>query len=182
MNDDLIIEDYRLLPPPWWTTAPVLWIAAGLAAALAAFLIWRRLGRRALPPAMGAAAPRDWETQYLERLAELRQRASRLNAYELAIACSDLLRGYLECAHGLAIRYQTTPEFLVAAAASPRLEGERRSWLGRYLGFCDLVKFARHGADAPERERLLDTAESFLRGADVGAASLPLAPRWAPRS
>lgn len=174
MNGDQLLDDFQLVPPPWWAS-PLVWSITGAVVLLAAagWLFWRFRPRTPPPPAPPAPG-RDWAAEFLARLARLREQAGALGAYQMAIECSELLREYLEASHQLRIRYQTTREFLDAASDSGALSGARRQWLGRYLRFCDLLKFARRGAAPPELDQLLAAAEAFLR------ETTPAAPAAAP--
>ncbi|HAB16075.1 MAG TPA: DUF4381 family protein [Verrucomicrobiota bacterium] len=165
MNRTNLIEDLTLMPlPPWWQSP---WLLLGLVVvAGVAVLVGRWLWRRWVNqhPAVIAAAPQpDLTPEFLERLAALRARRGELSAYELAIECSDLLREFVEWRFRMSIRFQTTREFLEAAARDALLGAEHRDWLGAYLKFCDLVKFAQQGATEAEQTNLLDAAERFIR-------------------
>ncbi|MBN8249875.1 MAG: hypothetical protein J0L84_20835, partial [Verrucomicrobia bacterium] len=76
---------------------------------------------------------------------------------------SDILREYIEWRHRLAIRFQTTREFLESAARDASLSPVQREGLGDFLQTCDLVKFARQGATSEEELRLVDAATAFVR-------------------
>ncbi len=104
------------------------------------------------------------QTEALRRLAELRGRQPRPSAYELAILVSDILREFIEARFAFPIRFQTTREFLDLAARRPELSPEQRDILARFLGACDLVKFAGQPATESEQTAFLDTAEHFIRG------------------
>ena len=166
MTNANIIEDLTLVPLPQWWQSPWV-IAAGLLAAgvvvwlLAKFL--RRPGRpqAAAPVPVGPPPHED----ALRRLAALRSRMDSLSGYQLAIDVSDILRDYMSARFQLPIRYQTTREFLDAAATNPVLEVAQREEVAVFLGFCDLVKFAQRPANPSEQSGLLDTAEAFIRKA-----------------
>lgn len=165
MNRTDLIDDLTLVPlPPWWQSP---WVIAGAFTALVTLVIlaWslrRFLGRKTVVISPPALVP-DLHAEFLTRLEELRARRRQITGYELAIASSDLLRDYLEWRFQLAIRYQTTGEFLESARGNPSLAEPQRDQLGTYLRLCDRVKFARHGASAAEQDHLLDAAESFIR-------------------
>lgn len=165
-----LIEDLTLVPmPPWWQSP---WALAGFVVAAAAVLwalIW--LGQRFRPMAAATHLPipvPDLTPEFLRRLAELRGKRTELSAYELAVACSQILREFLEWRLQLAVTAQTTREFLEATAAKVELSPYAREGLGRYLALCDLVKFARHGATAAEQSHFLDAAEQFVRQSSGG--------------
>ncbi len=175
MNQTNLIEDFTLLPLPAWWESP--WVLAGLFLAALILMIvgygwWRWWAART--PARSSAPPEpDRTPEFLARLAALRARRGQLSAYDLAIECSDLLREYVEWRFRLAIRFQTTREFLEAAARDAALVPEKRDWLGKYLKFCDLVKFARQGATDDEQTGLLDAAEAFLRPGSTASSMAP---------
>ena len=160
-----LLEDFTLVPlPPWWQSP---WAVAGLVllVVLIGVLVWvlqRWLGSRP-PPAPAAIPVPDRTPEFLARLAALRGQRERLGAHDFAIECSDVLREFVEWRFRLAIRFQTTREFLEAAARDAVLRGPQRESLGNYLRFCDLVKFARQGATLEEEARLIDAAETFVR-------------------
>lgn len=165
-----LIDDLTLVPmPPWWQSP---WALAGFvvaAAVLLWLLVW--LGRRLRPAVASGPLPMpvpDLTPEFLRRLAELRGQRTQLSAYDLAVACSQILREFLEWRLQVAVTAQTTREFLEAAAAKVELSPHAREGLGRYLALCDLVKFARHGASAEEQAHFLDAAEQFVRQSSGG--------------
>ncbi len=165
MNRTNLIDDLTLVPlPPWWQSPGAI---TGFVLALVAlvFLVWmlRRVFRREIVALSPPPLQPDLHPEFLRRLAELRSRRAQLSAYDLAVGCSDILRDYLEWRFQLAIRFQTTREFLESARQNTALAETQRKALGAFLSFCDLVKFARRGADLAEQDHLLDTAEAFIR-------------------
>lgn len=164
MNRTNLIDDLTLVPlPPWWQSPRSL---AGLLLALALLIVlgWvlRRILFRERVTLSPAPLKPDLSPEFLRRLAELRARRAELSAYDLAVGSSDILRDYLEWRFQLAIRFQTTREFLESSLQSTALTETQRGPLGTFLGFCDLVKFARRGADTAEQNHLLDAAEAFI--------------------
>lgn len=168
-----IIEDLTLLPLPQWWQSP--WAIAGfvVAALVLGWLLvrWVRRPRPERPAAERLAGPPP-HLDALRRLEELRKRQASLSAYELAIEVSDIVRDYISERFNLPVRFLTTREFLDAAVQNPALTSDQRGELGRFLGFCDLVKFARQPATPGEQAGLLDTAETFIRN----AAGIPAKP------
>ena len=137
--------------------------AALLAAALGAmalFLYARRL-RRPRPepqaPTLPEAVTPGPHVRALERIARLRvsepQGYEETQAYYLE--ASGLVRDYVRERFALMTAVLTTEELLARSTHRDALAG--------VLGHCDAVKFARHAATAPERGRMLDRAETFLR-------------------
>jgi hypothetical protein len=84
-----------------------------------------------------------------------------------AIAVSSAVRHYLENAYDMPAPERTTEEFLQEAARHNWLKGELTALLRRFLGLCDLAKFAGQQFGAAEREQLLATATEFVEAADL---------------
>ncbi|MCW5559222.1 MAG: hypothetical protein KIT22_15505 [Verrucomicrobiae bacterium] len=165
MNRTNLIEDLTLVPlPPWWQSpGTLLALAAGLAVLAAiGWAVWRARRLRPTPPPPLAPEP-DRAPEFLQRLEALRARRDTLSAHDFGLECSDILREYLEWRHRLAVRFQTTREFLESAARGADLTQGQREGLREFLGFCDLVKFARQGATPEEKLRLADAAVAFVR-------------------
>lgn len=171
MKQNQLIEDLQLIPlPPWWQSP---WALFAFALVLIILVVlglwtWRLWASRRLPKLQSVPQP-DRTPDFLARLTLLRSRKAELDAYSLAIQCSDLLREFVEWRFRMAIRFQTTREFLETAVHDTSLVPEQRDQLGHYLRFCDLVKFAQQGATGAERDHLLDTAEAFLRSEAIRA-------------
>ena len=170
MNRMDLIDDLTFVPlPPWWQSpwSIAAFVLVLVVLAVAAWMLRRLLSRKVV--LVDPAPPRpDLHPEFLRRLAGLRARRADLSDYDLAIACSDILRDYLEWRFQSAVRFQTTREFLGSARENAALSKVQRDVLGTYLGFCDGVKFARRSASRPESDNLLDSAETFIR---QGAAS-----------
>ncbi len=121
-----------------------------------------------MPGAVPAMAPHQ---RALQRLARLRaqQPAGREQLLAFHVEAAALLREY--CAARFAVRAMamTTEELLAAR------QGTQRDPLAATLLPCDLVKFARHEPGADQRQRLLQTAESFVQqtrtGSDPGSGA-----------
>ncbi len=159
-----IIEDLTLLPLPQWWENPWILAAMAVGAVTVLWLLWKYAPRPAPKSEEIMAPPGPPEdAQALDRLAALRQRLNTLDHYAVAIEVSEILRDYVSARFGLPVRFQTTREFLEAAVQNAALNSNHRNELGRFLGFCDLVKFARGEATHEDQTRLLDTAESFVR-------------------
>jgi hypothetical protein len=165
MTNAVIIEDLTLVPVPVWWQSP--WFIALVVIGLAAtgFFLWRWWKNRpqpapAAPPVPPGPPP---HLEALRRLADLRARHAALDAYAVAIECSDILRTYIEARFGLPIRFQTTREFLGAARSAPELSGEAQTQLGVFLSFFDRLKFARANAQPAETLEAIDGAEQFIK-------------------
>lgn len=164
MNQTNIIEDLTLLPMPAWWQNP--WVIAGIALAVIALvvLVWKYLPKpKPAPPqvVIPTGPPEDLEA--LKRLDALRQKLTQLGHYSLSIEVSDILRDYVSARFGLPMKFQTTLEFLETASQNEALQAAHRGELGRFLGFCDLVKFAKGEANLAQQTQLLDTAETFVK-------------------
>jgi hypothetical protein len=165
MTNTIIIEDLTLVPVPVWWQSPWFIGLVVMVLVVAGFFLrrwWKNRPRPApVEPAVPPGPPPHLEA--LRRLAELRARHARLDAYEVAIDCSDILRHYIEARFALPIRFQTTREFLGAAQSALELAAEAQSQLGEFLKFFDQLKFARTGAPAERTLATIDGAEEFVR-------------------
>lgn len=165
MTNVFIIEDLTFVPVPVWWQSPWFIALVVLALAAAAFFLrrwWKNRPRPApVAPPVPLGPPPHLEA--LRRLAELRARHAKLDAYAVAIDCSDILRTYIEGRFALPIRFQTTREFLGAAQAAPELNAEAQTRLGEFLKFFDQLKFARANATADQTLATIDGAEEFVR-------------------
>jgi len=167
------VEDLTLVRiPPWWQSPGFIVLAlAGLAALVfGGFRLYVRFQRAAPAGGHGAIVPAEaahlWALRELE---ELKRKQAQLGPYQLAIACSRVLRRYIEARFRLPILYQTTREFLGHAQTHAALGESGRSSLGEYLRLCDRVKFARHGASDAEVARMVDFAIDFVKAAATAA-------------
>lgn len=175
VNQTNLIDDLTLVPLPVWWQNPWVWVAALLAfAALGWWLVrwWRRPQPAVLPAYTGTYPPMP-SAEALRRLQALKARLPEIKDYDLAIEASDILRAFIEGQHQLPIRYQTTREFLEAAAGSTLISAAQRATLGQFLGFCDLGKFARQPATLAEMSETVDTAIRFVKNAAAVAVAVP---------
>ena len=165
MTNVTIIEDLTLVPVPVWWQSPWFIALVVVTLAVAGFFLRRWWKNRPPPvpvaPPMPSGPPPHLEA--LRRLADLRTRHPKLDAYAVAVDCSDILRTYIEGRFALPIRYQTTREFLGAARAAPELNAEAQSQLGDFLKFFDQLKFARANAPAEQTLATINGAEQFVR-------------------
>ena len=171
MNRTNLIDDLTLVPPPIWWQNP--WVVL-LAVLLLGALIWgldrwfRRPRTFAAPAFVGPPGPWPGD-EALRRLLALKARVPGMKHYDLAIEASEILRVFIEGAHALPIRYQTTREFLTLAADSAHLSVPQRQILAHFLGFCDLAKFARQPATQAEMVQSVETAIQFVQSAAQAA-------------
>ena len=160
-----LIEDLTLIPlQPWWQTPRgiVSLLASALALSAIGWLVYRWWSRRKPPAAVVVPEP-DRTADFLARLDALRGRKEQVTPHDFAFECSDVLREYVEWRYRLAIRFQTTREFLDAAANRIELGSEQRGVLGDYLRFCDRVKFAQQEATPAEEDHLIETAAAVVK-------------------
>lgn len=180
VSPPVVVDVVRVLPPgdqalrdiadvvPLEAGGPPLWlvVAAMLAAALLGWWLARRLRRRrvaAQPAATGP--PPDPYGAALARLAEIERagwprRGEVTRHYD---ATAEVLRRYLEDAHGVPALELTTTE--VAWALPPVLaEDGRRDAACDLLERADLVKFARVRPAAQPAQELLADARELLTG------------------
>ena len=85
---------------------------------------------------------------------------------DFAITVSGAVRHYLENAYHIPAPEQTTEEFLQETLRHDWLKGELTDLLHRFLGLCDLAKFAGQQFGLAEREQLLAAATEFVEAAD----------------
>lgn len=144
-----------------WTV--VQWVAglgtAGLIVAAAAFLLWRRRGKRQLLPAIPA---HRWALEQLDRL-ERKQLPEKGCVHEYYFLLSDIVREYIERRFSLTAPEQTTGEFLESAINSDAFTVDQKTMLREFLQTCDLVKFALHEPPEPEITRAFSSAGDFVR-------------------
>lgn len=123
--------------------------------------LWR-YGKR--PRKKEGAPLRDPKTIALEKLqllekGDLLAKGSYLPFF---VALSDVLRGYIEEAHGLRAPELSTEEFLAEIAHThPFHEGEE-AFLRQFLQLADLVKFAKKDATEPVCREALLHARAFV--------------------
>jgi hypothetical protein len=145
-------------PSPWWVAAPV---AAAIAAVALAFFLVRRARRpRPTPP----PSPRD---RAVMALGILRSRAAEFAPRPFSTEVSDVVRRFAEEHYGFRATRQTTPEFLAAIAPSHRLALADKRALQEFLDACDRAKYAPENADPADNGRLLDAAAQFVQHADA---------------
>ena len=141
-------------------TIPWLVLLLALAAILAALVFWLRSRKgNESGPEMPAA-----DRIALEALENARQWMEVAHAKRFAAVVSAIVRTYIAARFEIDAPRATTEEFLrdLLQTPAPDLEGHR-SLLAAFLEQTDLVKFARVPLDTREMERLLGTAQEFVR-------------------
>ena len=173
MNQTSLIEDFILVPIPVWWQNPWLWLGVlvGVAVVFAGVAYWWRRRRPVPPPELVThSGPLPGE-EALRRLSLLKARLPEMRDYPLSIEVSEILRGFIAGQHSLPIEYQTSREFLEAAAHQTTIEPAQRKDLTRFLGFCDRVKFARQSASEKEMGEAVDDAIRYVQSTLQGTAS-----------
>ncbi|MDP6930197.1 MAG: hypothetical protein QF412_10890 [Planctomycetota bacterium] len=149
-------------PIPWY----LRWSIA-VAGLLVFVLLIRSPSRRESVLSTESVTPGQLALTRLQRLRERRPQGIG-DARADYIESSSVLRSYIEEEFSLCILEATTEEFLAAEQTRRELGVAQREMLADFLGHCDLVKFARHEPLLSEREKMLDVAEAFVRGAPSG--------------
>jgi hypothetical protein len=171
------VEDLTLVRiPPWWQSPwfIVLVLVTLAAVVFGSLRLYARVHRGGPTPVqakpVAGEPPHLWALRELEAL---KTRQGELGPYRFAIECSGVLRRYIEARFKLPILYQTTREFLGFAQTHTALNDAERGDLGRYLGLCDLVKFAQRGASTEEMTQLVDYAIAFVKRCAGAERSAP---------
>lgn len=147
-------------PFPWLMVGGVV---TGLAAvSVAAWWLISRARRRAAERVITRPA-HEIALEHLARLLEKDYLTpGREKFKEFYAEASDILRTYIEDRFHIHAPERTTEEFLADAKASAALRAEDVSTLGRFLGACDMVKFARHTPDSGDAQRAAHTIREFV--------------------
>lgn len=159
----------------WWWLGPLMAVAALVLVRVVLYLggwLFPPL-RRLLPwlrrrlfgepaPAIALEPPADeWARRELAALvAENLISKGQIKPFYYRI--SDIVRGYIERRFEVSAREMTTEEFLLAAAGDGRFGPAITTELKRFLGSCDLVKYARYQPDVSEGDRLVTAAGEFV--------------------
>lgn len=166
-NTDLLPHEIAgpvwYLPYPMWMmlTAAVVLIVV-LAAAVWAFVAWRRHRHQRTPEPREAA---------ILALGLLRARMDQADSYEYSIAICEIVRSFLAAVHKLPAPKLTSYEFLKAAQSMQLFDEERMGHLSRFLEKADSIKFARASAGAEDNKELTDLAEDLVKGGTPDAAA-----------
>ena len=149
-----------VFPYPMWMVIT----AAVVGLLIVAAIIWAIVGHIQNRPQPPPPTPRELALAALEAL---QSRIAELAPHPFSIEVSDVLRGFVVGEFRVAATRQTSPEFLAAAAASPRFTEADKSLLAAFLDKVDLIKFARAQASATDSEQLLEQARRFVKGGEA---------------
>ena len=149
-----------VFPYPMWMVATEC-IVLLLVVSSIIWAVVRYIRNRPQPPPPTA---RELALAALERL---RNRIAQIEPYPFSIEVSDVLRGFVAGEFRVRATQQTSPEFLAAAAASPRFSEADKTLLAAFLDKADLIKFARVHATVSDSEQLLEQARRFVEGGSV---------------
>lgn len=162
----------------WKTIA--LSLLAGLAAAIAAFVFWRRFAtRRVAPTPMPEAEPRLppglWALAEIARRREL-EVCRRGPAKEIVSLASEVVRIYLGRRYELAVLEKTTFECMNALERRS-IEREAEILMREFLDECDLIKFSKFELAKERWSALWEDAERIVR---LTTSDSELSPRSEP--
>ena len=157
MSTEPIAPPVPVFPYSMW-----LVITAGIVLLLViAAIVWAVVRHIKNRPQPAPPTPRELALAALEKL---RGRIAELEPHPFSVEVSDVLRLFVTRAFHVRATQQTSPEFLAAAAASPRFSEADKSLLSAFLEKADLIKFARVQATAQDSEQLLEQARRFVEG------------------
>jgi len=152
-----IAPPVHVFPYPTWVVVLVILLALLVIAAIA-WAVVRHIRNRPQPP---PPTPRELA---LAALRKLRDRVATVEPYPFSIEVSDVLRTFVTREFRVSATNQTSPEFLAAAARSPRFSEADKALCAAFLEKTDLIKFARFHATAADSEQLLEQACRFVEG------------------
>jgi hypothetical protein len=166
-----VVDDIRdirgpvVAPPshPWW---PYLVVATATALViLGVRAVVRRHRRRPIPA----------DVRALHQLELARALIERGDPLGFSTAVSDTVRDYVEVAFAVHAPRRTTEELLADLMADRNPVGAHRTELGRFLGFCDLAKYARWSLSREDMTGMVDSAVAFVR-ATTATPTTPTTP------
>ncbi len=140
----------------WWWLSPVPVILVVIVAVLLA----RRV-RRSQPDVVVRIPPYEWARRQIATLVG-EDLIAKGRVQEFYYRISGIVRGYIERRFSLSAPEMTTEEFLASAAGDNRFGRDMTTELDRFLGACDLVKYARHEPGPQESESVLQAAADFV--------------------
>ena len=148
-----------------------LFLIIGILAVVAAIVFWliSRRKKTKSAPAVPAKSAYDTAWEQLEAL-KARDLISQGKIKEYHIEISDIIRRYLEGRFSLNAPEMTTEEFLNSLRQGARLEIIHKDLLREFLGYCDLVKFAKYTPESREIELVWESARNFISQTKDGTA------------
>lgn len=140
-------------------------LLAGLALAALGFTFRKGLIRLAKLLSQEILTPADPKEKALKALQSLEyQKLPKKKLFEKYYTeVTAIVRRFIEEAYGLPAVEQTTEEFLIDASQSSRFTEDTRALLQEFLGYADLVKFAK---ESPSQSNCNDTLASAKRFID----------------
>lgn len=140
----------------WWWLLPVLVILF----VIFAILLVRRV-RQSQPDVIVRIPPYEWARRQIATLVG-EDLIAKGRVQEFYYRISGILRGYIERRFGVCAPEMTSEEFLASAASDHRFGGDMTAELDRFLGACDLVKYARREPGPQESDSVLKAAADFV--------------------
>jgi|GEM_PF-284830 len=139
-----------------------LWIAIALGVLVLGLILWKLLTRPKKSPSFTAAE------LALSEIEQARALIGEESPEPLANAVTGAVRRYLDGRFGIAAPRRTTEEFLrgVHAQRHPEILPYTED-LGRFLRFCDEVKFGREEVVAANRAKLIESARRFVEASNA---------------
>jgi hypothetical protein len=182
-RDPAVAGEIEFDPKPYWI-APTRremfkgGVLLGLGVVLVVFCLrlFRYLHRQAR---LRRLSPRERALVELDRLLRLRLLDQGL-VKDFYIELTQVVRRYIERAHGIRAPEQTTEEFLASAREHPRFPPAVLGSLRDFLESADLIKFAGRAASRPAADQAVATARTYIERDAAAQASAP--PTAAPSS
>ncbi|MDP2913280.1 MAG: hypothetical protein Q8N91_04660, partial [Candidatus Omnitrophota bacterium] len=125
------------------------------AAGIGVYIIYK-ITRKALKQKF----PYDIAMEELETISNAFSGGGDVKGYYVGV--SDCVRRYIENVFRLKAPEMTTEEFLGSLKDSAALSSVHKNLLERFLGACDLVKFAKYAPTRIEAESIFTTARIFI--------------------
>ena len=167
-NDIRDIKPPMAIPSGWeW-----LWWVLGALAIVLLLLAWRQFLKRVtrVPPMPPVPAHVRAKQKLEEALALIAQ------PKPFVIAVSDTARTYLEERFEFRAPERTTEEFLRELSGTDLLLPEQKDSLGRFLGSCDLVKFAKYEPRETELRELHGSAWRLVEETEPTDSGIGVSP------
>ena len=148
-----------------------LFLLIGIFVVVLVLALWIfRRGKKAKPaPALPLKSAYDTAWEQLEAL-KAKDLIAQGKIKEYHIEISDIIRHYLENNFKLNAPEMTTEEFLNSLREGARLETGHKDLLREFLGYCDLVKFAKYTPESREIDLVWESACNFIRQTKDGTA------------